>query len=97
MRIIAWRGVAAQPAGAAPDLRLHVREVAYEPDADVAHRELFTGSARSFWLDSSSVIDGFSRFSFMGDGSGPLAEYVTYSTTDGVVSITRPDGGTGGA
>jgi para-aminobenzoate synthetase len=74
--------------------RVDVRKLSVRPDPEKVYRELFAGGEHSFWLDSSSVIEGFSRFSFMGDGSGPLAEYVTYSTTDGVVSITRPDGGT---
>ncbi|MEV6603038.1 aminodeoxychorismate synthase component I [Kutzneria sp. NPDC051319] len=80
------------PAVAAPDLRLHVREVAYEPDADVAHRELFAGSARSFWLDSSEIRPGQAQFSIMGDDTGPLAEYVSYDVSRRVVTVTRSDG-----
>jgi para-aminobenzoate synthetase len=35
------------------------------------------------------VIPGLSRFSFMGDGSGPLAEYVTFDVAEGVVEVHR--------
>ncbi|WP_030678378.1 aminodeoxychorismate synthase component I [Streptomyces cellulosae] len=80
------------PGGAAPDLRLHVREVAHEPDSDVAHQELFSGSTRSFWLDSSEIRREHSRFSIMGDDSGPLAEYVSYDVSRRLVTVTRSDG-----
>ena len=69
--------------------RIHVRQVAAQPDAEVAHRELFSDETHRFWLDSSAVIDGVSRFSFMGDGSGPLSEYVTYDVSAGVVIVER--------
>jgi para-aminobenzoate synthetase len=80
-----------KPASPAP-YRVHTRKLAMLPDDEVAYRELFSGSPYSFWLDSSSVIDGMSRFSFMGDGSGPLAEYVTYRVADGTVTVRRPPG-----
>jgi para-aminobenzoate synthetase len=69
--------------------RIHVRRIPMMPDAQLAYRELFAGHEHSFWLDSSSVIDGLSRFSFMGDGSGPLAEYMTYDGGSGVVTVRR--------
>ena len=68
---------------------VHVRRFDFEPDADVAHSELFTADAPRFWLDSSAVIDGLSRFSFMGDGAGPLAEYVSYDVSDGAATVQR--------
>jgi para-aminobenzoate synthetase len=69
--------------------RVHVRRVAVVPDAEAACRELFSDDAHRFWLDSSAVIPGLSRFSFMGDGSGPLAEYVTFDVAEGVVDVHR--------
>src|SRR6185437_4259683 len=74
--------------------RLHVRKLSVLPEPETVYREIFASNEHSFWFDSSAVIDGFSRFSFMGDGSGPLAEYVTYSTMDGIVSVRRAQGGT---
>jgi para-aminobenzoate synthetase len=61
----------------------------FEPDAEIAHSELFSDRRHRFWLDSSAVIAGLSRFSFMGDGSGPLAEYVTYDVSEGTVTVER--------
>ncbi|MGC5343916.1 aminodeoxychorismate synthase component I [Streptomyces sp. DT24] len=69
---------------------VHAREVATRTDTEAAYRELFAGGDHSFWLDSGSVIEGLSRFSFLGDGSGPLAEYVTYRISDGFATVTSP-------
>lgn len=69
--------------------QLHVRRVAALPPAERAYEELFAAGAHSFWLDSSEVIDGLSRFSFLGNGAGPLAEYVTYRADDKQVTVTR--------
>jgi para-aminobenzoate synthetase len=68
---------------------VHVRALPFAPDPAVAYRELF---APGFWLDSSLAVDGLSRFSFLGDGRGPLAEYVTHSVADGTVTVSGPDG-----
>jgi para-aminobenzoate synthetase len=72
--------------------RMHVTTVSGMPDAETAYRELFAGSGPSFWLDSSLVIEGLSRFSFMGDASGPLAEYVTYRVSDGAATVSTRSG-----
>jgi para-aminobenzoate synthetase len=69
--------------------QVHVRRVAAAPAAEAAYGELFSDDAHRFWLDSSAVIAGLSRFSFMGDGSGPLAEYVTFDVAEGVVDAHR--------
>jgi para-aminobenzoate synthetase len=69
--------------------RVHVRRLPVVPDAEAAFQTLFSDDERRFWLDSSAVIPGLSRFSFMGDGSGPLAEYVTFDVAEGVVDVHR--------
>ena len=79
----------AQPGAAAEPYEVHVRRLDFEPDAEVAHSELFSDAEHRFWLDSSAVIDGLSRFSFMGDGAGPLSEYVTYDVAEGAVTVQR--------
>ncbi|MBW3665781.1 MAG: aminodeoxychorismate synthase component I [Actinobacteria bacterium] len=61
-------------------------------DPTTAFVQLFGDSSEAFWLDSSAVIPGRSRFSFMGDASGPLAELVTYDVRRGLVT-TRGAGG----
>jgi para-aminobenzoate synthetase len=78
-----------KPADDRRSYRVHFRCVPVLPDAESAFHELFSGDAHRFWLDSSAVIPGLSRFSFMGDGSGPLAEYVTFDVAEGVVDVDR--------
>ncbi|MFD4640801.1 aminodeoxychorismate synthase component I [Lentzea sp. NPDC058436] len=69
--------------------QVHVRKVAALPDTEALFRKLFAGGSRPFWLDSSSVIDGLSRFSYMGDASGPLAEYLSYRISGNTVTVEK--------
>jgi para-aminobenzoate synthetase len=75
-----------------PRYELHVQHLDVHPDALTAYTSLFAGGDQGFWLDSSSVVEGLSRFSVMGNGDGPLAEHVTYSVADGEVVVRRADG-----
>ncbi|HST67544.1 MAG TPA: aminodeoxychorismate synthase component I, partial [Mycobacteriales bacterium] len=59
---------------------VRVRRLPFAADAAAAYREVF---APGFWLDSGLVVDGLSRFSFLGTGS----EYVTYRVATGTVSV----------
>ncbi|MGH3435184.1 MAG: aminodeoxychorismate synthase component I [Sciscionella sp.] len=74
--------------------QLHVRKLATAPDAETAYRSLFAGDSRSFWLDSSSVVAGLSRFSFLGGTTGPLAEFISYRVADRRVTVSRSRGET---
>ncbi|MFF0158892.1 aminodeoxychorismate synthase component I [Streptomyces sp. NPDC005263] len=69
--------------------RLHTRRVAGAVDAEAAFTRMYAASERAFWLDSSLVETGRSRFSFMGDDSGPLAEFVRYDVDAGRCEIER--------
>ncbi|KUN84395.1 aminodeoxychorismate synthase component I [Streptomyces griseoruber] len=75
--------------GNLPAYRLHTRRIAGAVDTEAVFTRLFAGSARSFWLDSSRVEQGLSRFSFLGDDSGPLAEFVRYDVEAGRCEIER--------
>ncbi|MEU9447461.1 aminodeoxychorismate synthase component I [Streptomyces sp. NPDC048277] len=72
-----------------PVYRLHTRQISGAVDTEAAFSRLFAASPRSFWLDSSLVERGRSRFSFLGDDSGPLAEFVRYDVTAGRCVIER--------
>ncbi|MGW1779261.1 aminodeoxychorismate synthase component I [Streptomyces sp. NPDC002143] len=72
-----------------PGYRLHTRRIAEAIDAETAFTRLYAGSPRAFWLDSSRVEEGLSRFSFFGDDSGPLAEFVRYDVEAGRCEIER--------
>ncbi|MFD9391780.1 chorismate-binding protein [Streptomyces sp. NPDC060000] len=72
-----------------PAHRLHTRRLAGAIDAEAAFTRLYADSPRAFWLDSSRVERGLSRFSFFGDDSGPLAEFVRYDVEAGRCEIER--------
>ncbi|MGK5113674.1 aminodeoxychorismate synthase component I [Geodermatophilus sp. CPCC 205506] len=59
------------------------------PDPVAALEALFPQGAPRFWLDSSDVGAASSRFSFLGDGRGPLAEYLTYDVATRTVTVDR--------
>lgn len=69
--------------------RIHVRKLEIYPNAEATFRELFSNSKHGFWLDSSLAIEGLSRFSYLGDGNGPRAEFITYRVTEGAVKVHR--------
>jgi para-aminobenzoate synthetase len=62
--------------------RLHVRKFDSAVTPEVAYDALFHRTTPSFWLDSSLVVDGLARFSFVGDAQGPHAEYISYPASD---------------
>ncbi|MEV5546675.1 aminodeoxychorismate synthase component I [Streptomyces sp. NPDC052309] len=91
----AGRGDRAARAGQDARYRLHLRILEKEIDTEAAFSRLYASStAPVFWLDSALVESGRSRFSFLGDASGPLAETVRYRTGDGAVEVTCPGTGT---
>ncbi len=57
---------------------VHSRRLAGDFDAERAFHHLFGDSPEAFWLDSSRVIEGYSRFSYMGDATGPHAQVLLY-------------------
>ncbi|KPI04384.1 para-aminobenzoate synthase, subunit I, partial [Actinobacteria bacterium OK074] len=69
--------------------RLHTGRLPVAVDAEAAFTRLYSASNRAFWLDSSRVEAGLARFSFFGDGSGPLAEFVHYDVGTGVCEVER--------
>ena len=78
-----------RPRRATPAYRLHTRRIAGAVDAEAAFTRMYGASRRAFWLDSSLVEEGLSRFSFFGDDSGPLAEFVRYDVGSGRCEIER--------
>ncbi|MGW1617274.1 aminodeoxychorismate synthase component I [Streptomyces sp. NPDC002285] len=86
------RGAVEAVAVTRPPLSLISTVVPGAVDAEATFREFFADAATSFWLDSSRVEPGLSRFSFLGDTSGPLSEVLTYRLSDKVV-LVRDTGG----
>ncbi|WP_205413081.1 aminodeoxychorismate synthase component I [Austwickia chelonae] len=72
------------------------RAICSDTDPEQMHRALFADSPISFWLDSSSATAGVnigeSRWSFLGDASGPLASVAVHDLGGGCVRVTGRDG-----
>jgi para-aminobenzoate synthetase len=80
----------AKPAPAPADrFRLHTRRLSAYPDTETIFTGRLARMPRAFWLDSSRAEPGLSRFSFLGDGSGPLAEFVRYDVSAGATHVDR--------
>lgn len=58
-------------------------------DPQAVYGSLFADGPNSFWLDGSAALEPESRFSVMGDCSGPLAEYITYRVAETTVRVQR--------
>jgi para-aminobenzoate synthetase len=73
--------------------RVHIahRVLAGTPDAESAFATLFGDRAEAFWLDSSRVEPGLSRFSFMGAAIGGLGAAIRYRAAGSLLTITRGD------
>ncbi|MBD2420563.1 aminodeoxychorismate synthase component I [Anabaena cylindrica FACHB-243] len=61
------------------------------PDTEQMFVHLFGKSPNAFWLDSSRVEPGLSRFSFMGDSSGENSLLIRYQTLTQELTVTKSD------
>jgi para-aminobenzoate synthetase len=61
------------------------------PDTEQMFVHLFGKSENAFWLDSSCVEPGLSRFSFMGDSSGANSLLIRYQTLTQELTVTKSD------
>lgn len=75
-----------------PPMRVLMRRIDRAVNTEEAFFKLYGSSTRAFWLDSSYVEKGLSRFSFIGDASGPDGEVLTFRIGDNAV-IVEPTGG----
>ncbi|RKH57844.1 aminodeoxychorismate synthase component I, partial [Corallococcus interemptor] len=72
-----------------PAFRVHHRKLRLDADPEQAFVTLFGSQEHAFWLDSSRVEAGLSRFSFMGDASGPHAAVIHYQVNPRRLTVTR--------
>lgn len=77
-----------------PRWTLRHRCLDYAVDAEEAFTALFGEQDYAFWLDSSRVEQGLSRFSFLGDAGGPHGEVLWDRTGTGLVEVYLPEKGT---
>lgn len=85
-------GQPAPQADAVGQLRLVSIVLPEAVDAEAAFLELFAQSPDCFWLDSSRVEAGLSRFSFLGDARGPVSEVLTYRISGAAVKARNASG-----
>lgn len=74
-----------------PKFQLLARKLDQYPDTEQLFVHLFAESSTAFWLDSSRVEAGLSRFSFMGDGAGANSLLVRYHTQTQELIVTQSD------
>ena len=60
-------------------------------DPETVYMELFADCSCSFWLDSSRVEKGLSRFSFMGTDQGPWGKRILYCEKEKTVQVIGAD------
>jgi para-aminobenzoate synthetase len=73
------------------EFELCTRKLSLCHDTEQMFVHLFGNSASAFWLDSSRVESGLSRFSFMGDNSGENSLLIRYCTQGQELTITQSD------
>lgn len=72
-----------------PAYELRSRRLHRLMDAEQVFTGLYGAERHAFWLDSSRVEEGLSRFSFMGSAGGPLSMVASYHTDSRHLAITE--------
>ena len=70
-------------------LTLFSQKLDQYPDLEQLFYSLFADSSHAFWLDSSRVESGLSRFSFMGDSQGKNSRLVQYHVKNQALIVTK--------
>jgi para-aminobenzoate synthetase len=86
------RSRAAVPEACAPrpsGTSVRYRTLSWYPDSESTFVNLFGSSRRAFWLDSSLVAPGLSRYSFMGACTPTNGEHVSYDLSSGMLQVLR--------
>ena len=71
-------------------LTVYTRTLTRWHDPEEVFLALYADQDHAFWLDSSLVIPGVSRYSLMGDRSGPRSVSVSYDMRRDMLTIGRP-------
>lgn len=89
-------GSTATTTSTAEPARIASRPIERWVEPQEAFQRLYADAEHAFWLDSSAVIPGRSRFSFMGDASGPEGAALLYQSKDRRLTVqTRASTKTG--
>ncbi|HWL85809.1 MAG TPA: aminodeoxychorismate synthase component I, partial [Polyangiaceae bacterium] len=77
---------------ASPRYRIFWSKMDFLPHSWLCFREVFAAKRNAYWLDSSLVARGLSRFSFMGDGEGPLSHLLRFDVQSRTLRVTANEG-----
>ncbi|WP_241386847.1 aminodeoxychorismate synthase component I [Rhodococcus sp. CH91] len=80
------------PTEPAPRYVLASRILERHPDPAALYETVFAAGPHGFWLDGSAGLEPQSRFTVLGNGAGPRADYLTYRVGEGLVREQHPDG-----
>ncbi|MBF2056489.1 MAG: aminodeoxychorismate synthase [Cyanobacterium sp. T60_A2020_053] len=69
--------------------QLYTKKLDIWQDTEIVFKEIYGNSEYSFWLDSSMVAKGLSRFSFMGDSQGENSFTLDYNVNDNQLKIIK--------
>lgn len=69
--------------------KVAVREIYEFKDPEQVFLHFYSDDENTVWLDSSSIVEGFSRFSFMGGGGGKFFSKVTYFSHENKIIINK--------
>lgn len=75
--------------GKSSAVSVRYRKLPFYPNSETAYVNLFGSAQPAFWLDSSLVVEGLSRFSFMGACTPENGELVSYSMPSGKLHVRR--------
>jgi len=68
---------------------LRYRRLRHLADPEAVFLRYFADSTAAYWLHSATLREGMSRFSFMGDCSGPISSVISYHSTERRVHVKR--------
>jgi para-aminobenzoate synthetase len=68
---------------------LRHRRLSQFPDPEAVFMRYFADSPAAYWLHSATLREGMSRFSFMGDCSGPGSSVISYHSVQSRLQIKR--------
>jgi len=72
-----------------PQYEVLVKKLDFYPSSDKVFDKLYKDIDKKVWLDSSAIIEGLSRFSFMGSIGGPYSYLVKYNVNNKKLSIIK--------
>lgn len=72
-----------------PNCEIYFRKLDFFRNPEDVFSKMYSDSTRSFWLDSSLIEDGLSRFSFMGDDSGRHSFTISYKVSSEEIKVSE--------